>query len=347
MKKLVFVILLGIWALNVDAQEPLFSQERKNSLVQVHNCILAKANGKPISVMDVTKKLDMLFFREFPQYISVPQARFQFYETNWREILHQIIEKELILADAEENKVNVTNGEIRQEIETTFGPNVIANLDKVGLSYKEAWDMMREEIIIRRMLFIRVNAKVLGKVTPLEIKNAYQDYAEKNKQPSEWIYQVISFRGDDFEKIKAAAKSAYNLLHDEKISLQDLSKKLKEASLIDDEVSLQVSEEFRHKEDEISEKYIGILSKLDPESYSEPFTQKSRSDNNTRLARLIYLKAHNPETTPPFSEVEKKLEDDLFNKISNSEMKAYFANLESHFDVQETIPESFLPYALE
>ena len=29
-----------------------------------------------------------------------------------------------------------------------FGPNIIANLDKIGLTYNEAWTMVRNDIIM-------------------------------------------------------------------------------------------------------------------------------------------------------------------------------------------------------
>ena len=69
MKKVILsLILVGC---SLSAQQPafMFNQEDKLELV-VNNQILAKVNGKPISVIDIMKKMDLLFYRRFPQYTS-------------------------------------------------------------------------------------------------------------------------------------------------------------------------------------------------------------------------------------------------------------------------------------
>ena len=62
---------------------------------------------------------------------------------NWKYVLQELIDKELILGDAEEKKVAITAGDVRQEMENMFGPNIIANLDKIGLSMDEALKIVR------------------------------------------------------------------------------------------------------------------------------------------------------------------------------------------------------------
>ncbi|MBA3815063.1 MAG: SurA N-terminal domain-containing protein, partial [Parachlamydiaceae bacterium] len=106
----------------------LFNTEQELQIV-VNNRILAKVNGKAISVMDLMKKMDLLFYRQFPQYISSAQARYQFYQANWKHLLEEIIDKELILADAQDAKIPISAGDVRQEMEVLFGPNIISNLD--------------------------------------------------------------------------------------------------------------------------------------------------------------------------------------------------------------------------
>ncbi len=50
------------------------------------------------------EKMDMLFLRRFPEYTKSKVARYQFYMANWKAILNELIEKELILADAQEKR---------------------------------------------------------------------------------------------------------------------------------------------------------------------------------------------------------------------------------------------------
>ena len=63
MKKL-FCIALILFVPHLQAQHSfMFGQEPK---LQINNRILANVNGKPISVIDAMKKMDVIFFRQFP-----------------------------------------------------------------------------------------------------------------------------------------------------------------------------------------------------------------------------------------------------------------------------------------
>src|SRR5262245_8170025 len=100
----------------------------ENIQIIINNRILAKVNGKAISAFDVMKKMDMLFYRQYPEYTAIPQARLQFYQVSWKRVLQELIDKELILADAEESKLQVSAGDIRQEMELLLGPNIHSSL---------------------------------------------------------------------------------------------------------------------------------------------------------------------------------------------------------------------------
>ena len=70
-------VLLTISPTRGNADSLLLGAEQPAHVI-VHNRILAKVNGKAISVVDIMKKMDILFYREYPQYTSSSQARFQF-----------------------------------------------------------------------------------------------------------------------------------------------------------------------------------------------------------------------------------------------------------------------------
>src|SRR5665647_380424 len=111
MKKILFPLFLTLLASTaIEAKQDsfLFGHE-DNVHILVNNRVLAKVNGKAISVIDVMKKMDVLFFRQFPQYTSSVPARFQYYQANWKNVVKDIVDKELILADAAENTLPVTN----------------------------------------------------------------------------------------------------------------------------------------------------------------------------------------------------------------------------------------------
>lgn len=320
------------------------------SQIFVNNRILATVNGKPISVIDIMKKMDMMFYSQFPQYTSSVEIRHQFYQVNWKRVLQDLIDKELVLADAEEHEIKLTNGDIRQEMETLFGPNIILNLDKVGLTFDEAWKMVRGDLIIRRMVFYRANSKGINKVTPQRVKEAYEQYAKDNVRPDEWHYMVISIRDQDAKRGAEAASFVRQLLVEQGVSYKELPEKLAESPFAS-ATKVSISQDFQHGEKDLSPAYKEVITTLGDGGYSQPIPQKSRNDNST-LFRVFHLKKFTPSGVQPFSEVENQLKEQLLNKAINKETEAYLLKLRRHFNVQEGYnPElssdDFQPFVLK
>ncbi len=314
----------------------------------VNNRILAKVNGKPISVIDLMKKMDLVFYRQFPQYASSVEARFQFYQANWKHILEELVDKELVMADAEENKLPLSQGDIRQEMESIFGPNIIANLDKAGLSYAEASQLIKEDLTLRRMMSARVHAKAVRTITPLMVRAQYEEWAKQNTKPDIWTYQVISFRGADAAKSEEAAKAAYKALAEENIGLTDLQKRLESLSAIGAQTSFNISSEFEHAPKDVSDSYRESLALLQPGTFSKPISQLSRNGDG-QVFRIFYLKSNVQGGAKPFNDVESKLRDQLVEQAVSKESDAYMARLRKHFDTQlsNTLPEGFQPFELK
>lgn len=335
MKKLSFILVsvFQIMFLQIQAQDPFLLAPQDNAKIVVSNRILARINEKAISVVDLMKKLDVLFYREFPQYTSSTVARYQFYQANWKSVLQELIDKELILADAEENKLPVSSGDVRQEMEQLFGPNIIGNLDKVGLSFDDAWKIVQGDIIIRRMMYLRVNAKAVRQVTPQDVREAYDQHVKTIIRPDEWTYQVISLRSSDPEEGAIAANIAYTLLTENGIPLHALAETLKKMPHAA-KVQINVSDEFHHVDKDVSEIYKASLSKLQNGNYSPPIAQKSRSDKSS-VFRIFYLKEHLIGGPVPFNEAEMRIKDKLIEIAMAKESEAYLNKLRKHFDVHE------------
>jgi hypothetical protein len=320
--------------LHAVGESLLFAPEESKGIV-INNRILAKVNGKAISAIDVMKKMDMLFYRAFPEYTSSTEARFQFYQMNWKQVLRDLIDKELIMADAEEIKMQVSNGDVRQEMEMLFGPNIIANLDKVGLTFEEAMKMVHSDIMIKRMLYIRAQMKAVKQITPQVVRDAYEEFAKDHIRSDTWIYSVVTIREPDRTKGAEAAHQAYRLLTEDNISLNELTKKLPELASVSSTTKTTVSEEFKHSEKEMSPAYKTTLSALTANSYSQPISQKSRADSST-VYRIFFLKEFIAGGAIPFQEVAKSIKDKLIDEIAIKETDLYIKKLRKHFDVQES-----------
>lgn len=353
MKKIIYVLsaLFQCTACLVYAKTDSFAMgQETQSRIFVNNRILATVNGKSISVIDVMKKMDLLFYKQFPQYTSSVMARFQFYQINWKHVMQELIDKELILADAEERKLPLTGGDVRQEMESLFGPNIIVNLDKVGLTFEEAWKMVEEDIKLRRMVYACANSKAIRRVTPRAVREAYEEYSKDNIRPEEWHYSVISIRDPDPIIGAETANSAHNLLI-ENVKWEELQEKITETAPIADSTKITVSELFRHGEKDLSPAYKEVLAALESNSYSKPIPQQSRTDKST-VFRIFYLKEKTPEGAVPFKEVEDELRDTLLGEAVNEETNAYLNKLRHHYHLHEThlkslIPDNFEPFVLK
>jgi hypothetical protein len=331
--------------------EPFMLGQEPEKQVFVNNRILAKVNGKPISVIDVMKKMDVHFYRQYPQYASSPVARFQFYQISWKQVLNELIDKELLLADAEEHHLTVTSGDIRQEMEDLFGPNIIANLDKINLSFEDAWKIVQEDSIIKRMLYVRAHSKGTRKIIPQDVRKAYEEFAKENTRPDEWHYIVISIRDPDSAQGAEVANFAYQLLLDQKVPFNDIPKHATSFANWKSTTKVSVSEEFKHTAKDLSPTYKEVLDKMPPNSFCRPISQKSRKDNAS-VFRIFYLKEMVPGGVVPFSEVEAKLKDQLVDQAIAEETEAYLKKLRLHHNVQEGLlldleADNFQPFVLK
>lgn len=342
------LISSALFALTVPSQgiceSSFFGQQEMQ--IFINNRILAKVNGRAISVIDLMKKMDMLFYRQFPEFTSSTQARYQFYQANWKHVFQEFLDKELILADATEIKLPISGGDVRQEMESMFGPNIISNLDRIGLTFEEAYKMVKDDITIRRMIYIRVQNKASREITPQVIRSYYEEYAKDNIRDNEWEYQVVSIRDKDSKQAAEIAQKAYQLLVESQISLNELPQKINDIkpALA---ATITVSEAFIHKEKDLSDAFRETISNQKVGTFSEPLLQKSRATNST-LYRIFYLKNMKSGGMIPFGEIESQLKERLLDKALEKETEAYLKKLRQHFDVQTNfINEDFEPFLLK
>ncbi|MGM0440078.1 MAG: peptidylprolyl isomerase [Chlamydiota bacterium] len=317
--------------------------------ITVNNRVLAKINGTPITMMDVVKQMDIFFHHNFPEYKDSFQARFQFYSTNWQHFLQELIDRELIIADAQEKKMEIADGDIRQELEGNFGPNVAETIDSLGMTYQEAWRLVKSDIILRRMMMYMVNSKAFNQVSPREIRHAYREYKEQTLKNDQWRYQVITIRSSDAEHGKVIASEAYRLLNEESISPKKLTELLRENDLLHETDKLSVSHKFKHASDTLSEAYRQVLSGMQPSSYSQPIGQTSR--NNQLVYRIFYLDGYQAPQVAPLKEVEENIKEKMVDKATNDEANKYLTKLRKRFHVDnqhlaEMIPPNYEPFTI-
>ncbi len=311
--------------------------------IGVQNAILAKVNGNTISMMDVKKKMDLAFHQNYPQFSGSSPARFQFYEASWKQVLRDMIDHELIISDATDKEIKLSDGEVREVMEERFGPNVTQTLDRIGLTYDETWKMVRNELIVQRMSWWFIQSKAINNVTPQDIRQAYRLYLEENPAYSEWKYHVLSIRAD--EKNDSLAEEIYNALVQEGKSPLDLKDLLKNFEAPG--VSVSISNEFNTKSQDLSDIHRTALENLSEGSYSKPQVSLSRVDKKA-VYRIFYLVDKMDFPAPAFEAISQQLKGGLIQQAIAKESEGYLGKLRKFYGFDDqAIPDDLHPFSLQ
>ncbi len=313
----------------------------------VNNVILAKVNGHTISVLDVMKRMDMIFHHAYPQYADSKPSKYQFYQMSWEKVLNDMVNTELILADGEDKEIKISEGEVREEVEMRFGPNTMATLDKIGITMEEAMTMVKNDMMVQRMNWFFVHSKALQGVTPNEIRKAYKEFCQKNPPVDQWNYQVITVKADDKETAAKLADKAYHTLQQNQEDPSSLFPTLKDIATLFPSVALQISPEYTVDAKDLAEAHLAALKTLTNSSVSEPIEQKSRFDTKN-IFRIFYLKEHHQEDKPEFTGLSVKLRDELLDKYSANQTTTYLEKLRKYYShgqpLLEKLPDNFQPF---
>lgn len=338
-------ILCAIVALiqPVSADEPPFADSQQ---LVIYNRVLTQVNGKTLSVIDLVKRMDLFLQKNYPELASSQAARHQFFSSQWRQYLEQLIDTELMLIDAERLELKVSDAEIREEILSRFGPNVMPTLDKIGISYEEAKKLIHDEMIVQRIQWFRVNSKVLSQVNSQDVKAAYKRYVEKNPETELWDYQVLSIRASDEATMATLIPEIVSLKQSSK-SLEELSNSLKEHH---PDLAITLSSDIHAENKNLSSSHRQALSALQPGQLSEPIAQVSRNDQAT-VYRLFHLKEHAVKPVPTFEKLADTLKNELLQELASKENERYLLKLKQQLGYDdsrmvETLSADFQPFAL-
>ena len=326
------------------------NQSNKQKNIAVNNRILAKVNGNCITVLDVMKKMDFVFYKQYEQYADSTEIRYEFYKVNWQPFLEEMINKELILLDAKELKISVAKGDVRQEIERLFGPDIITNLEKLHLDFNEVWNMIETDLKIQRIMYSKVNFKANNKVLPQLIKEEYTKYLQENKKINKLSYRILSIKDPNHALGAQLSQQVYDLLTVDKLPLENITEYVTSKLNLDSHTKFQVSQTFENTPKSLSKNYSDALKLLKPLEFSKPIAQKSKSTGAT-IYRIFYLESVEESPIDSFHEQEGKIKEKLFEKAFTEEMHEYITLLRNKFYIQESNQKkenstNFLPFKL-
>jgi len=301
---------------------------------EIEQKVLATANGRAITSFEVQKKMDQVFDERFPEYHEMPDARIEFYHYAWKEVLRDLIDRELILTDALEKSIPVPDGDIRQELEEVFGPNLYQTLEKNKISYDEAWAIVKNDILIRRMLYYRVNSKVAQQITPKVLTEAYHTLLSETPPKDIYSYKVLSATAKKETEFAQLEKIISSLNVPGFDSLEDLYDTLLLETALIKGAELNVSPNYEREDKQLSESHKTILAGLTDGKISAPCTQTSRAQKK-QVLRIFYLEKHVKQEPPTFEQVQKELEQNVTNKLMDIESKKYMEKLHTQFHTEQ------------
>lgn len=337
---------------NYDPMSARFNQADVEPSLRINNRPLVRVAGKVITLLDVVKNLDMKMRETHPELLDSPVGRYQFYSAHWRSALEAKVENALMLKEAEELKLQISDPQIYEEIESRFGPNVIQNLDIAGLSYEEAKEMIYEEIVLSSMQWYRIYQKAYQSVTPKALHFAYDDYLQKNKPKETYTYHVVSVKNPELNEdmYQTLAKQIAPFLEKETIDNIDnivpiLTKQLGE------QADVQVSREYCLQADQMSKQHLSVLSNLLNHTCSSPVIQTNRKDHSP-VMRVFYLVDHHKQQQPRFEDLSERLHDQILSTHIEKYRKEYITKLKKRYgcdraDFYDMIPDNFQPFVLE
>ncbi len=324
-----------------------FLYDQNQGEIIINNRVLLRFNKKTITVLDVAKKMDLIFYRQFPQLAASSMARYQFYLANFRAMVKNVIQDELILADAEEKKVTVSDGDVREELEELFGPDVVINVNKTGISYEEVWNLLRDEIKVKRMNGGMVRARALNEVNPKAIHDYYEEFVKTHPPDKQWNYRLVTIRGEEEDLVKMHGMAVRHFLTEEGHSWEEIETAFSE---IPSNIRISVSEEFQRKEKDMSEAHRKVLLSIKSGEVS-PLILPEGTKSKEIAARLFILRETVELNPPSFDEMKEQIRGELTQKAIAKYGAMYLDKLEKHYGITqeyiaERIPDSFQPFAM-
>lgn len=348
MNRLSFKALFAIVSLiGVQVSQTVQAASKSNSAVEeamshiiVHNRPLAKINGKVFSVIDVQKSMNRYLLKAYPDIFQDPQSVLQFYVHNWRPVLQEMIDNELMLMEAEELTYKMDASYIKEEMRERFGENANEISDNNDMSKEELEKIVGDDLICRSLLWYRVWQPAMNEVTPKVIHDHYVANVLNGPAQDSWKYQMCTIRGKDANQNEKIAKELKKVFKkaDTKLggSLTDAVAAV--SSLTPEGVSVKVSDDIVLTSQELSKENLSILQGLKPMEISKAVNQKSRYDDQT-VTRIFQLKEHTVTAPPAFEDVSSQIKEALIGEKSEGIRQEYMTRLRKRFCCEDLVME--------
>lgn len=312
------------------AEQDNFGQPKVSPFhrIEIHNCILFSFRDSIITLMDVVRRLDAkLHQMNLKEDLSL-QERLEYYQSQWRLSFQELIDNELIYQDAVDFGASVSEGDTKDELIRRFGDQYLSTLATLDISLSEAMKMIRKELLIQRMYYYRVDHQVRSQITPSLLLSYYEQYLKENPRTDIWVYRTLSLRGP-LHKTKQIAEEI-ELKIRSSTSFEEIEKEIYSKSELASDVKISLSEPTTQNSQELSARYLGVLSALEPGQASEilDFSKNSREG----LFRILFLDSKEHREPKTVEEMHRVLEDKAWSKLSEEYSRKYIIRLRKRLE---------------
>jgi len=151
------------------------------------NTIVAIVNNEPVTKLEV----DSLVAEFYRDAANVPPDE---YRGTWEKAREALVDNKLLIQEARRRQISVPPEEVNEEVQ---------RLEKAGVKAESRRDMIRDRIMVSRMLAILTTARAIA---PDEVADYYEKHRDDFVLRERRHVFLIDIRASDFGGDKAAAR---------------------------------------------------------------------------------------------------------------------------------------------
>lgn len=287
---------------------------------------LVRVRDSVITVVDVMKKMDLVFYQQYPQFRTSTEKRLEFYQNSWRQALQDLVERKVIMVFADENKMEVGHGDIREEMEVTFGPNVLLKLYEAGVSSDDAYDMIRQDVMMRRILQFYVRMPAIATITPQKIKARFLEKYSNTTKGDKLSWQILSVRAPDAINAKKHLLQIIESLNAKEMTVGEAKKSLPEG------LELLQSPLYVTEVEQLAPSMKTTLEAATFNVWTMPYPGKESKKDWAKWSSYL-VTSRTPGDKVPMSLVENEIVEELMLPLFDEKRKSFMDGLIQKFDV--------------
>lgn len=195
-------------ATNTESTKDNTEAETDKEKAEQEKVVVATVEGQNITLAELNKELsylEQLLVMQYGEDYKNNEEAMKYYKEQQKLFLDYLIESKLVIGQADENKIEVTDKEIEDQIEqvkTSVGSEeaFTAALQQEGITLEEYTQLVKENLIISKTLE-QVTKDV--KVTEDEVKKYYEDnIAQYTQGAGANMAHILVATEDEAKKVK-------------------------------------------------------------------------------------------------------------------------------------------------